>query len=68
MQSGAGNNWAHGFHGYGPRVHEAAMELVRREVGPATMLALTGNDRVRLQDCKGQESGVDIPEPLSAAH
>ena len=28
----AGNNWAHGFHGYGPAVHEDALELVRREV------------------------------------
>eukprot|EP00798_Chlamydomonas_sp_ICE-L_P011290 gene11290-18926_t len=32
MQSGAGNNWAHGFHGYGPTVGEAALELVRKEV------------------------------------
>jgi tubulin delta len=32
MQSGAGNNWAHGFHGYGPSVHEDTLNLVRREV------------------------------------
>jgi len=31
MQSGAGNNWAHGFHGYGPRVHDAALDLIRKE-------------------------------------
>ncbi|EFJ48639.1 delta tubulin [Volvox carteri f. nagariensis] len=38
MQSGSGNNWAQGFHGYGPRVHEAALELVRREVEAADSL------------------------------
>ncbi|MEW5301945.1 MAG: hypothetical protein WDW36_004769 [Sanguina aurantia] len=32
QQSGSGNNWAQGFHGFGPRMHDAAMELVRREV------------------------------------
>lgn len=31
-QSGSGNNWSQGFHGYGPDVREGAMELVRREV------------------------------------
>ncbi|PNH05043.1 Tubulin delta chain [Tetrabaena socialis] len=38
MQSGSGNNWAQGFHGYGPTVHEAALELVRREVEAADSL------------------------------
>ncbi|GLC37998.1 hypothetical protein PLESTB_000447600 [Pleodorina starrii] len=38
MQSGSGNNWAQGFHGYGPRVHDAALELVRREVEAADSL------------------------------
>ena len=37
MQSGAGNNWAHGFHGYGPRVHDETLDLVRREVGGGQM-------------------------------
>ena len=32
MQSGSGNNWAHGFHGYGPTVKDKILELVRREV------------------------------------
>lgn len=32
MQSGSGNNWAHGFHGYGPSVKDKILELVRREV------------------------------------
>jgi hypothetical protein len=32
QQSGSGNNWAQGFHGYGPHVRDAALELVRREV------------------------------------
>lgn len=27
--SGAGNNWAHGFYGYGPRYQESVMEKVR---------------------------------------
>ncbi|GAX79746.1 hypothetical protein CEUSTIGMA_g7187.t1 [Chlamydomonas eustigma] len=38
MQSGAGNNWAHGFHGYGPSVHEDALNLVRREVEACDLL------------------------------
>ncbi|GFR40925.1 hypothetical protein Agub_g1581 [Astrephomene gubernaculifera] len=38
MQSGSGNNWAQGFHGYGPQVHEAALELVRKEVEHADSL------------------------------
>ncbi|GIL51556.1 hypothetical protein Vafri_7527 [Volvox africanus] len=38
MQSGSGNNWSQGFHGYGPRVHDAALELVRREVEAADCL------------------------------
>ena len=29
--SGAGNNWAHGFHFYGPQYREDIMELVRTE-------------------------------------
>ena len=29
--SGAGNNWAHGFHFYGPRYREDIMEVVRCE-------------------------------------
>ena len=32
QQSGSGNNWARGFHGYGPEIHDQALELVRREV------------------------------------
>jgi len=36
MDSGAGNNWANGYYGYGPSVREAALELVRREVGWAS--------------------------------
>lgn len=35
QQSGSGNNWAQGFHGYGPHVHDAALDLVRREVEQA---------------------------------
>ncbi|KAG2489635.1 hypothetical protein HYH03_011914 [Edaphochlamys debaryana] len=38
MQSGSGNNWAQGFHGYGPKVAEAAAELVRKEVEHADSL------------------------------
>eukprot|EP00983_Pelagomonas_calceolata_P025870 811534-Pelagomonas_calceolata.AAC.4 len=33
MDSGAGNNWANGYHGYGPSVREPALDLIRREVG-----------------------------------
>ena len=29
--SGAGNNWAHGFHMYGPQYHDQIMELIRTE-------------------------------------
>jgi tubulin epsilon len=29
--SGAGNNWAHGFHAYGPQYRDSIMELVRME-------------------------------------
>jgi hypothetical protein len=32
QQGGAGNNWALGYYGYGPKVKAAALELVRREV------------------------------------
>jgi tubulin delta len=39
MQSGSGNNWAHGFHGYGPTVHEDALDLVRREVEACDLLS-----------------------------
>jgi tubulin epsilon len=28
--SGAGNNWAHGHHGYGPQYREQLMEKLRR--------------------------------------
>eukprot|EP00198_Chlamydomonas_reinhardtii_P002678 XP_001692014.1 delta tubulin [Chlamydomonas reinhardtii] len=38
MQSGSGNNWAQGFHGYGPQVHEDALDLVRKEVEHADSL------------------------------
>ncbi|KXZ56936.1 UNI3 protein [Gonium pectorale] len=38
QQSGSGNNWAQGFHGYGPSVRDAALELVRREVEAADSL------------------------------
>ncbi|KAG2448245.1 hypothetical protein HYH02_006829 [Chlamydomonas schloesseri] len=38
MQSGSGNNWAQGFHGYGPQVHDDAVELVRKEVEQADSL------------------------------
>eukprot|EP00892_Ulva_mutabilis_P012892 jgi/Ulvmu1/9976/UM059_0025.1 len=30
--SGAGNNWAHGHHVYGPQYHEHILQLVRQEV------------------------------------
>lgn len=29
--SGAGNNWAHGHHVYGPQYHERVLQLVRQE-------------------------------------
>lgn len=29
--SGAGNNWAHGHHVYGPQYHENILQLVRQE-------------------------------------
>ncbi|KAG1674578.1 hypothetical protein FOA52_001827 [Chlamydomonas sp. UWO 241] len=38
MSSGSGNNWAHGFHGYGPTVHEDTLDLVRREVEACDLL------------------------------
>ncbi|KAJ9526621.1 hypothetical protein QJQ45_017618, partial [Haematococcus lacustris] len=39
MQSGAGNNWAHGFHGYGPRVRDAALNLIRKEAEACDVLS-----------------------------
>eukprot|EP00955_Chlamydomonas_euryale_P042840 352427-Chlamydomonas_euryale.AAC.13 len=38
MSSGAGNNWAHGFSGYGPRVRDATLEMVRREAEACDVL------------------------------
>ncbi len=32
MQSGAGNNWAQGYHGQGPAARDAALEGVRQQV------------------------------------
>lgn len=29
--SGAGNNWAHGFHVYGPQYRDSILDLVRAE-------------------------------------
>ena len=40
MFSRAGNNWAHGFHGYGPAVHEDALNLVRREARDSNKLTM----------------------------
>lgn len=37
-QSGAGNNWAQGFHRFGPKVRDEALDLVRREVEAADLL------------------------------
>ena len=42
MESGAGNNWAHGYYGYGPAVREAAMDLVRKEVGRKSTAVAAG--------------------------
>jgi hypothetical protein len=36
--SGAGNNWAHGYHGYGDRYEEAIAELVRSQAEPCDSL------------------------------
>uniref|UniRef100_A0A7S3QX23 Tubulin delta chain n=1 Tax=Dunaliella tertiolecta TaxID=3047 RepID=A0A7S3QX23_DUNTE len=38
MDSGAGNNWANGYHGYGPSVREPALDLIRREVEACDVL------------------------------
>lgn len=38
MQSGAGNNWAHGYHGYGPRVRDHVLDLTRREAEACDVL------------------------------
>ncbi|CAM6083666.1 unnamed protein product [Calypogeia fissa] len=32
QDSGAGNNWAHGYHDYGPKCQESILDAVRLEV------------------------------------
>ena len=38
FESGSGNNWARGYHTYGPQVREGACELLRREARHAAAL------------------------------
>jgi hypothetical protein len=32
QDSGAGNNWAHGYHDYGPKCQESILDAIRLEV------------------------------------